>query len=117
MNAVSPTVIESAAVEIPIVELPLTSRQRYIFSLFGSSRLLWLVLLVGIAWLGWSNTDPHQLVIWTLGIMLLTHIIGALVRPELRPATHTPPGNAPRTQNATLRVLLWSTRTLSRPKI
>jgi MFS family permease len=54
------------------------SRHWYTLAILGSSRLLWLVLVVGIMWLIWSDTDPHQLVSWTLGIILITNILGAL---------------------------------------
>ena len=54
------------------------SRHWYILAIFAPSRLLWLILVVGIVWLGWSNTAPHQLVTWTLGIILITNILGAL---------------------------------------
>jgi nitrate/nitrite transporter NarK len=55
-----------------------TSRHWYGLSIFGLSRLLWLILLVLIAQLGDSLTGHHQLVIWTLGIILTSHILGAL---------------------------------------
>jgi MFS family permease len=54
------------------------SRHWYILAIFAPSRLLWLILVAGIAWLSWSNTAPHQLVTWTLGIILITNILGAL---------------------------------------
>lgn len=55
-----------------------TSRHWYILAVFGPSRLLWLTLVAGIAWFSWSNTDSHQLVIWTLGIILIASILGAM---------------------------------------
>ena len=55
-----------------------TSRHNYCLWIFGVSRLLWAILLVGIAWFSWSHTDLHQLVFWTLGIILATNILGAL---------------------------------------
>ncbi len=55
-----------------------TSRHNYCLWIFGVSRLLWLILLLGIGWVSWSNSDPHQLVLWTLGIILMTHLLGAL---------------------------------------
>lgn len=55
-----------------------TSRYKYSFWIFGPSRLLWLILLLRIGWVGWSSADPHQLVIWTLGIILASNILGAL---------------------------------------
>lgn len=54
------------------------SRHWYILAIFAPSRLLWVILVAGIAWLGWSNTAPHQLVTWTLAIILITNILGAL---------------------------------------
>ncbi|WP_337885629.1 MFS transporter [Fischerella thermalis] len=55
-----------------------SSRHWYTLAIFGSSRLLWLILVAGIAWFSCSNTAPHQLVIWTLGIILVTNVLGAL---------------------------------------
>lgn len=55
-----------------------TSRHNYCLWIFSISRLLWLTLLLGIAWVSWSHVDPHQLVFWTLGIILATNILGAL---------------------------------------
>ena len=55
-----------------------TSRYFYNVWIFGPSRLLWLILVLGIAWVSWSEADPHQLVFWTLGIILATNILAAL---------------------------------------
>lgn len=55
-----------------------SSRHWYILAIFGPSRLLWLILVAGIAWFCCSNTAPHHLVIWTLGIILVTNVLGAL---------------------------------------
>lgn len=55
-----------------------TSRHRYSLWIFGSSRLLWLILLLGIIALSDSQTGRHRLVIWTLAISFATHILGAL---------------------------------------
>ncbi|MDZ7957503.1 MAG: MFS transporter [Aulosira sp. DedQUE10] len=55
-----------------------SSRHWYTLAIFGPARLLWLILVAGIAWFCGSNTPPHQLVIWTLGIILFTNILGAL---------------------------------------
>ncbi len=55
-----------------------TSRHNYCLWIFGISRALWLILLLVIGWVTWKNADPHQLVLWTLGIILMTHFLGAL---------------------------------------
>ncbi|HAJ59766.1 MAG TPA: MFS transporter [Cyanobacteria bacterium UBA8543] len=55
-----------------------TSRHWYSVGIFGCSRLLWLILLLGIVRIGESQPGHHQLVIWTLIIVLVTHILGAL---------------------------------------
>ncbi|MBD2776828.1 MFS transporter [Iningainema tapete] len=55
-----------------------SSRHWYTMTIFAPSRLLWLILVGGIAWFSWTNTEPHQLINWTLGIIIVTHILGAL---------------------------------------
>lgn len=55
-----------------------TSRHWYTLAIFGPSRLLWLILVAGIAWFCYNHTPPHQLVIWTLGIVVVTNILGGL---------------------------------------
>ncbi|MBD2203487.1 MFS transporter [Calothrix sp. FACHB-1219] len=55
-----------------------TSRHWYTMMIFGPSRLLWLVLVGGIAWFCCSDMESHQLVIGTLAIILITNILGAL---------------------------------------
>ena len=55
-----------------------SSRHWYTLVIFGPSRLLWLILVAGIAWFSCSNTAPHHLVTWTLGIILVTNVLGAL---------------------------------------
>lgn len=55
-----------------------TSRHNFCLWIFGVSRVLWLFLVVGIGWVSWSNTDPHRLVTWTLGMVLVTNILNAL---------------------------------------
>jgi MFS family permease len=55
-----------------------TSRHWYILAVFGPSRLLWLILVAGIAWFSCCDTDSHQLVGWTLGIIFITNLLGAL---------------------------------------
>lgn len=55
-----------------------TSRHFYCLWVFGVSRLLWLFLILGIGWVSWSTTNPHRLVSWTLGMVLVTHILESL---------------------------------------
>lgn len=59
-----------------------TSRHWYTLSIFTTSRLLWLVLIVSIGLFCWHPGDSHHLVLWTLAIVLLTHILGALGSPS-----------------------------------
>lgn len=54
------------------------SRHWYVLAIFGPSRLLWLTLLLGIAWVGSSNNHQHQLVTWTLSIIFIANVLGAL---------------------------------------
>jgi MFS family permease len=55
-----------------------TSRYLYTVCIFAPSRLLWLILVLGIGWVSWSKADPHELVIWTLGIIFVSSFLGAL---------------------------------------
>lgn len=55
-----------------------TSRHNYCLWIFSTSRLLWLILLLAIGWVSSSNAASHQLIFWTLGIILATNILGAL---------------------------------------
>ncbi len=54
------------------------SRNWYLLAIYAPARLLWLILVAGIGWFSWSNTDPHQLITWTLAIILGSNILGAL---------------------------------------
>lgn len=54
------------------------SRHYYCLWIFGTARLLWLILVVAIGFISWSGGDLHQLIIWTLGIVLVTHILESL---------------------------------------
>ncbi len=54
------------------------SRHNYCLWIFGPSRLLWLILVIGIGWVSWSDTEPQRLVTWTLAIILLSNILAAL---------------------------------------
>lgn len=55
-----------------------TSRHNYCLWIYTPSRLIWLVLLVAIAVFSWGNVADHTLVIWTLAIVFVTHMLGAL---------------------------------------
>ncbi len=55
-----------------------TSRHWYGLAVFGSSRFLWVILLLLMLGVNHSSTEHHQLVVWTLGIVLATHVLGAL---------------------------------------
>lgn len=55
-----------------------TSRHWYSLFIFGSSRLLWVILLVLMAGVSNSPSEHHQLLIWTLGVVFVTHILGSL---------------------------------------
>lgn len=59
-----------------------TSRQRYGVAMFSPARLVWLILVLGIGWVSWSHTDPHQLVSWTLGMVLFSNLMSALGCPS-----------------------------------
>lgn len=54
------------------------SRRRYNLFIFGSSRLLWLVLALGIIWTSWHPTESQQLMQWTVGIVLVANLLGAI---------------------------------------
>ncbi|MGQ4649886.1 MFS transporter [Lyngbya aestuarii] len=54
------------------------SRHRYCLWIYGISRILWLILVLGIGITSWGNTEPRQLVQWTLSVVLVSHILGAL---------------------------------------
>lgn len=55
-----------------------TSRHQYCLWIYGISRLPWLLLVVGIGLASWGRMNPHQLVIWTLSILVATYFLGAL---------------------------------------
>ncbi len=55
-----------------------TSRHNYCLWVYAPSRLLWLILVAGIAFANWWGVDAQMLVWWTLAIVCLTHFIGAL---------------------------------------
>lgn len=55
-----------------------TSRHYYCLGIYGPSRLIWLVLAVGIALTNWHSVAAQTLVTWTLIIVFITHFLGAL---------------------------------------
>jgi MFS family permease len=55
-----------------------TSRHNYCLWVYAPSRLLWLVLVAGIAIATWRGMEAQWLIWWTLAILCLTHVIGAL---------------------------------------
>ncbi|MBH8553451.1 MFS transporter [Nostocaceae cyanobacterium CENA357] len=55
-----------------------TSRLRYSLRIHGISRLLWLILVVGIAIFNWGGLNSHQLIVLTLLIVLFSHLVGGL---------------------------------------
>ncbi|MEW6495596.1 MAG: MFS transporter [Cyanobacteriota bacterium] len=55
-----------------------TSRHWYGLVVFGLSRFLWVILLLLMLGVSNSSTEHHQIVVWTLGIVLATHVLGSL---------------------------------------
>jgi sugar phosphate permease len=55
-----------------------TSRHFYCFWVYGPARLLWLLLVAGIAFAGWGRIESQTLVLWTLAIIFASHFLGAL---------------------------------------
>jgi MFS family permease len=55
-----------------------TSRFQYSLRTHGVGRLLWLVLVIGIAGVNWRVINTHQLVILTLLIVLFSNLLGGL---------------------------------------
>lgn len=55
-----------------------TSRFQYSLRTHGIGRLLWLILVIGIASLRWGVFNTHQLVILTLLIVLFSNLLGGL---------------------------------------
>lgn len=55
-----------------------TSRFQYSLSTFGISRLLWLILFIGIILFNWGQVNSQQLEILTLLIVLGTNLLGGL---------------------------------------
>ncbi|ADI63354.1 MFS transporter [Trichormus azollae] len=55
-----------------------TSRFQYSMLVYGISRLLWLILVIGILGVGWGLINSQQLLILTLVIVFLSHLSGGL---------------------------------------
>jgi MFS family permease len=55
-----------------------TSRFRYSAVVYGISRLLWLILVIGIVGFSWGVINSQQLVILTLLIVFFSHLCGGL---------------------------------------
>jgi MFS family permease len=55
-----------------------TSRFQYSMLVYGISRLLWLILVIGILGVGWGLINSQQLLILTLFIVFLSHLSGGL---------------------------------------
>ncbi|BAY18306.1 major facilitator superfamily MFS_1 [Anabaenopsis circularis NIES-21] len=55
-----------------------TSRFRYSVGIYGTARLLWLILAIAIAIFSWGGISSQQLVVMTLLIVLATHLLGGL---------------------------------------
>lgn len=56
----------------------ITSRFRYSLLTHGFARLLWLILIFGIAASSWGLINSHQLVVLTLAILLISNLWGGL---------------------------------------
>ncbi len=54
-----------------------TSRHNYCLWIYAPARLVWLLLVVGIALFSCGTIDSHILIIWTLAIVFITHVMGA----------------------------------------
>ncbi|AFY45881.1 MFS transporter [Nostoc sp. PCC 7107] len=55
-----------------------TSRFRYALGIYGTARLVWLILAIAIAVFSWGGISSQQLVLMTLLIVLATHLLGGL---------------------------------------
>lgn len=55
-----------------------TSRHLYCLWIFMPARLLWGLLVLGIALTNWSQMNPHLLIQLALAIVLMSHLLGAL---------------------------------------
>ncbi|MBE9006301.1 MFS transporter [Fortiea sp. LEGE XX443] len=55
-----------------------TSRFRYSVGIYGTARLLWLMLAIAIAIFSWEGMSSQQLIWLTLLIVLASHLLGGL---------------------------------------
>lgn len=55
-----------------------TSRRNFCLWIYGVSRLLWLILAIAIGFLSWQSGDRHILIPLTLGIAMMSGVLGAL---------------------------------------
>ena len=56
----------------------ITSRFRYSLWTNGPARLVWLILVLGIVAFSWGLVNSHQLVILTLGILVVSNLFNGL---------------------------------------
>ena len=56
----------------------LTSRHWYCLGVYIPSRLLWLLLMLGLGLLHWDYIEPQTLIVGTLAIAFLSYGVGAL---------------------------------------
>jgi len=54
------------------------SRRWYNLWMFSASRLFWLILVMAIGWASWRGFEEHQLLQWTLYVVLAASMLGAL---------------------------------------
>jgi MFS family permease len=54
------------------------SRHKYILQIFAPARLLWTLLILAIVGYGFHFFSASQLIYWTLAIVLITHVCGAM---------------------------------------
>ncbi len=55
-----------------------SSRHNYCVSVYFPARLVWIVLLVGIGLFQADRLDAHGMVLWTMVVMLSSHLLGGL---------------------------------------
>jgi len=54
------------------------SRRTYGLWVYGLSRLLWIPLAIAILFFSTHPTQPQTMILFTLAVMLLTHVLGAM---------------------------------------